>query len=163
MNYLPNYQKLPLNSYNQLDAGAPAEVIWKQMFSADALVEPFSQLDINREGSPIKYQKQNALVPYNMRDHENNALVLYRDGIIVPFRPTKKRRPRAKVDLDEETNRVWNLLLENINSKGIDGTDEEKAKWWEEERSVFHGRADSFIARMHLVQGKIILTFSINY
>ncbi|KAI6692299.1 hypothetical protein NL676_020009 [Syzygium grande] len=25
--------------------------------------------------------------------------------------------------------------------------------WWEEEREVFHGRANSFIARMHLVQG----------
>ncbi|GMP96512.1 hypothetical protein CsSME_00045140 [Camellia sinensis var. sinensis] len=26
-------------------------------------------------------------------------------------------------------------------------------KWWEEERKVFCGRADSFIALMHLVQG----------
>ncbi|KAJ1419493.1 Permuted single zf-CXXC unit [Sesbania bispinosa] len=41
----------------------------------------------------------------------------------------------------------------DINSHGIDGTDEDKAKWWEEERNVFRGRADSFIARMHLVQG----------
>ncbi|MED6160635.1 hypothetical protein PIB30_053230 [Stylosanthes scabra] len=41
----------------------------------------------------------------------------------------------------------------DINSPGIDGMDEDKAKWWEEERKVFRGRADSFIARMHLVQG----------
>ncbi|KAJ1376318.1 Permuted single zf-CXXC unit [Sesbania bispinosa] len=41
----------------------------------------------------------------------------------------------------------------DINSHGIDGSDEEKAKRWEEERNVFRGRADSFIARMHLVQG----------
>ncbi|KAJ1418870.1 Permuted single zf-CXXC unit [Sesbania bispinosa] len=41
----------------------------------------------------------------------------------------------------------------DINSHGIDGSDEEKAKRWEEERNVFQGRADSFIARMHLVQG----------
>ncbi|KAA8516668.1 hypothetical protein F0562_016826 [Nyssa sinensis] len=100
----------------------------------------------------------NALVLYNMRYQEQNALVLYRrDGTVIPFEgpfdPVKKRRPRAKVDLDEETNRVWKLLLENINSEGIDGTDEDKAKWWEEERRVFHGRAESFIARMHLVQG----------
>ncbi|GMP96540.1 hypothetical protein CsSME_00045143 [Camellia sinensis var. sinensis] len=27
-------------------------------------------------------------------------------------------------------------------------------KWWEEERKVFCGRADSFIALMHLVQGR---------
>ena len=126
------------------------------MFSSDALVEQFNHLYINREGIPIAYQEQNALVPYNMRYQERNAIVLYKDGTIVPFGPTKKRRPRPKVDLDEETNRVWKLLLENINSEGIDGTDEEKAKWWEEERGVFHGRADSFIARMHLVQGNII-------
>lgn len=89
---------------------------------------------------------------------EQNALVIYGGGgTLVPFEgsfnPIKKRRERAKVDLDEETNRVWRLLLENINSEGIDGTDEEKAKWWENERRVFKGRADSFIARMHLVQG----------
>ncbi|KAJ6851585.1 transcriptional activator DEMETER-like [Iris pallida] len=29
----------------------------------------------------------------------------------------------------------------------------DKEKWWEEERRVFRGRAESFIARMHLVQG----------
>ncbi|KAJ7970536.1 Transcriptional activator DEMETER [Quillaja saponaria] len=33
------------------------------------------------------------------------------------------------------------------------GNDKEKDKWWEEERKIFKGRADSFIARMHLVQG----------
>ncbi|KAE8719044.1 Transcriptional activator DEMETER [Hibiscus syriacus] len=133
--------------------GCSPEDIWKQYFSVDAILEQFNRLDINREGSAIAYQEQNALVPYTMRYQEHNALVIYRDGTIVPFGPTRKRRPRPKVDLDEETNRVWKLLLENINSEGIDGTDEEKAEWWEEERRVFNGRADSFIARMHLVQG----------
>ncbi|KAE8717042.1 DEMETER-like protein 2 [Hibiscus syriacus] len=133
--------------------GFSPEDIWKQYFSVDALLERFNQLDINREGSATAYQEKNALVPYAMRLQEQNALVVYRDGTIVPFGPTRKRRPRPKVDLDEETNRVWKLLLENINSEGIDGTDEEKAEWWEEERRVFSGRADSFIARMHLVQG----------
>lgn len=70
---------------------------------------------------------------------------------MVPYSPLKKQRP--KVDLDEETNKVWKLLMLDINSHGVDGTDEEKEKWWEEERNVFRGRADSFIARMHLVQG----------
>ncbi|XP_022767171.1 protein ROS1-like [Durio zibethinus] len=150
------HKRLVLSNQNQFSPkllGTPPEVIWKQMVSPDALVEQFNQLDINREGNPIAYEEQNALVPYNMRYQEHNAVVLYGDGTIVPFGPTKKRRPRPKVDLDEETNRVWKLLLENINSEGIDGTDEETAKWWEEERRVFHGRADSFIARMHLVQG----------
>ncbi|KAK6244584.1 hypothetical protein QUC31_010993 [Theobroma cacao] len=150
------HNKLITSNQNQFSAkllGAPPEVIWKKMFSIDALVEQFNHLDINRQGLLIAYQEQTAVVPYNMRYEEHNALVLYRDGTIVPFGPIKKRRPRPKVDLDEETNRVWKLLLENINSEGIDGTDEEKAKWWEEERRVFRGRADSFIARMHLVQG----------
>ncbi|KAK8952253.1 Protein ROS1 [Platanthera zijinensis] len=31
--------------------------------------------------------------------------------------------------------------------------DVDKEKWWDEERRVFQGRVDSFIARMHLVQG----------
>lgn len=126
------------------------------------IVEQFKHLDINRESSGIAYQDQNAIVPYDIRNEEQNAIVLYgRDGTIVPFGGTiRKRRPRPKVELDEETTRVWKLLLENINSEGIDGTDEEKAKWWEEERRVFRGRADSFIARMHLVQGMIIYAFN---
>lgn len=102
-----------------------------------------------------------------MQYQDHSALVLYkRDGTVVPyegwFAPIKKRRPRPKVDLDEETNRVWTLLMGNINSEGIDGTDEGKAKWWEEERRVFRGRADSFIARMHLVQGTNIPTLITN-
>ena len=105
-------------------------------------------------------RKKNAIVPYHANNQEQNALVLYeRDGSIVPFegpfKPLRKRRERAKVDLDDETNKVWRLLLENIDNKGVDGTDEEKAKWWENERCVFRGRVDSFIARMRLVQGTI--------
>ncbi|KAE8671645.1 DEMETER-like protein 2 [Hibiscus syriacus] len=149
------HKKLASSNQNQFSSkllGSSPEEIWKQFFSVDALLEQFNQLDINNEGSTIAYQEQNALVPYIMRYQEQNALV-YRDGTIVPFMPTRKRRPRPKVNLDEETSRVWKLLLENINSEGIDGTDEEKAKWWEEERRVFSGRANSFIARMHLVQG----------
>lgn len=93
----------------------------------------------------MTYQQSNALVPYRSA------------GMIVPygnpFDPPKERRQRPKVHLDDETNKVWQLLVKDINNKGIDGTDEEKAKWWEEERAVFQGRADSFIARMRLVQG----------
>lgn len=125
------------------------------MFSVDAIVEQLKHLNINKES--IEYQEHNAIVPYYM-NHEQNALVLYsRDGTIVSFQDSfdlvQKRRPRPKVELDEETNRVWKLLMQDINSEGIDGTDEEKARRWEEERRVFHGRVDSFIARMHLVQG----------
>lgn len=128
------------------------------MSTIDSITEQFKHLNLSKKNNQIRYHEHNALVPYFMRQQEQNALVLYRrDGTVVPFEgqfdPAKKRRPRPKVELDEETNRVWKLLLEDINSEGIDGTDEEKAKWWEEERRVFRGRVDSFIARMHLVQG----------
>jgi len=36
---------------------------------------------------------------------------------------------------------------------GAEGLDKDKEKWLDEERRVFRGRVDSFIARMHLVQG----------
>ncbi|KAK3006010.1 hypothetical protein RJ639_016606, partial [Escallonia herrerae] len=128
------------------------------MSSIDQLVEEFRHLDINAESNQIAYQEQGMLIPYHIKYQDQNALVLYRrDGTLVPFEGSfdaiKKRRPRPKVELDDETTRVWKLLLQDINSEGIDGTDEQKAKWWEEERGVFRGRADSFIARMHLVQG----------
>ncbi|KAL6133549.1 hypothetical protein ACLB2K_065784 [Fragaria x ananassa] len=137
-------------------SGVPPEVACTQILSVDAIIDQLKCLNINRESSKFAYHGYN--VVYNTQKQENNALVLYRrDGTVVPFEgafdPIKKRRPRPKVDLDEETDKVWKLLMDNINSEGVNGTDEQKAKWWEEERRVFQGRADSFIARMHLVQG----------
>uniref|UniRef100_A0A0E0DS61 Demeter RRM-fold domain-containing protein n=1 Tax=Oryza meridionalis TaxID=40149 RepID=A0A0E0DS61_9ORYZ len=37
----------------------------------------------------------------------------------------------------------------------VDGTDVDKERWWKQEREVFQGRANSFIARMRLVQGSV--------
>ncbi|XP_052310261.1 DNA glycosylase/AP lyase ROS1 isoform X3 [Populus trichocarpa] len=164
INAVPYHGKIVV--YNQHKFSAKAlgtfcahpEEMWKQMFSVDSIVEQLKHLDIKRESNDIAFEERNALVHYNIGDDMRNALVLYkRDGTVVPydgsFGSIRKRRPRPKVDLDQETNRVWKLLMGNINSEGIDGTDDEKAKWWEEERAVFCGRSNSFIARMHLVQG----------
>ncbi|CAN4121427.1 unnamed protein product [Withania somnifera] len=121
--------------------GSIPAITWR--YPVDEIAERLQHLDLNRE-SIRQYQ------------YAENALVIYqRDGNIVPFAGSfvRKRRPRPKVDLDDETTRVWKLLLQDINSEGIDGTDEDKAKWWESERGVFHGRVDSFVARMRLVQG----------
>ncbi|KAK7337186.1 hypothetical protein VNO77_17748 [Canavalia gladiata] len=143
---------LPL--HNSLDVAC--EERWKNIQTVDALTEQFGHLNIYREAGELVLHGQNALVPYNHQNQKNKGLA-HEFGTIIPFEgpfdPIKKLRPRPKVDLDEETNRVWKLLMLDINSHGIDGTDEDKAKWWEEERNVFRGRADSFIARMHLVQG----------
>ncbi|XP_061368715.1 protein ROS1A-like [Gastrolobium bilobum] len=148
---LENYH-LPLVKSLDMASG----VIWKTMEDVDALAERIRQLNINRETRGLVLHQQNALVPYK-QENQNQSSLVRGDGIIIPFQgsfdPIKKQQPRPKVDLDEETDRVWKLLMLDINSHGIDGTDEDKAKWWEKERNVFRGRADSFIARMHLVQG----------
>ncbi|XP_010516874.1 PREDICTED: protein ROS1-like isoform X2 [Camelina sativa] len=140
---LPNHCQFPASF-----SGLSQDELWKQPKLVEAISEQLRILDINMESC------ETAIVPYSVKPQENQ-LVLYGGGAgaIVPITPVKKRRPRPKVDLDDETEKVWRLLLENINSEGIDGSDEKKAKWWEEERNVFRGRADSFIARMHLVQG----------
>ena len=139
-----------------IDAGVACEDIWKNIHTVDTLTEQFERINIYREAREIVLHGQNMLVPYNQQNQKNKRLV-HEYGTIIPFEgpfdPIRKQRPRPKVDLDEETNRVWKLLMLDINSHGINGTDEDKAKWWEDERNVFRGRAESFIARMHLVQG----------
>ncbi|XP_038986612.1 protein ROS1A isoform X2 [Phoenix dactylifera] len=110
----------------------------------DDIIQKLKCLNINRGRDGATTQAQNALIPYDGRG-----------GVIVPYEGllnlARKRRSRAKVDLDSETNRVWKLLMGKEGRD--DGTDMDKEKWWEEERRVFCGRVDSFIARMHLVQG----------
>ncbi|KAG8376666.1 hypothetical protein BUALT_Bualt09G0087500 [Buddleja alternifolia] len=138
--------------------GPPLAITWKSMSPIDSIIEQLNQLDLNAESSQASVQKRNAFIAYHTHYQDQYALVPYqRDGTVVPFdnsfHQVRRRKPRPKVDLDDETTKVWKLLLENINNEGIDGTDEEKTKWWEEERRIFNGRADSFIARMHLVQG----------
>ncbi|CAI9778948.1 unnamed protein product [Fraxinus pennsylvanica] len=156
-NFLINSTVQNIHNDHQLVArsmGTPLAITWMCKSPVDAIIEQFNQLDLNAKSS----QEHNAFISYHMNYQEQHALVPYqRNGALIPFDSSfdqvKRSRPRPKVDLDDETSRVWKLLLENINSEGIDGTDEEKEKWWEEERRMFRGRADSFIARMHLVQG----------
>ncbi|XP_012089976.1 transcriptional activator DEMETER isoform X2 [Jatropha curcas] len=126
------------------------------------------QSPARRKGRPAKqkfpatieeiiYRMERLSLNEKMKGKEQNALVLYKgDGTLVPYQGfefIKKRKPRPKVDLDPETERVWKLLMWKEGSEGLEETDEDKQRWWDEERRVFRGRADSFIARMHLVQG----------
>ncbi|KAG2618945.1 hypothetical protein PVAP13_3NG140705 [Panicum virgatum] len=96
-----------------------------------------------------------AVISFGGTDGLSNALVPYGGGVMVPYERSlhlvKKQRHRAKVELDFETTRVWNLLMGNTSEP--DGTDVEKERWWQQEREIFQGRANSFIARMRLVQG----------
>ncbi|GER45392.1 repressor of silencing 1 [Striga asiatica] len=149
------------NFYNQqksaaIPMGPPLALTWRTISPVDSIMEQLNQLDLNATNEKSE-EKRNAFIAYHSHYQEQRALVPFqRSGALIPFDGSfdevRRRRPRPKVNLDDETTRVWKLLLENINSEGIDGTDEEKTKWWEEERRVFNGRAESFIARMHLVQ-----------
>ncbi|XP_020260622.1 protein ROS1-like isoform X2 [Asparagus officinalis] len=110
----------------------------------EEIVQRLKHLDINgSDGVVVAIQPQNALVPYA---GGSGAIVPFDDNLI------KKRKPRPKVDLDPESDRVWRLLMGKESGEGK-GTNIDKEKWWEEERRIFRGRADSFIARMHLIQG----------
>lgn len=133
------------------------------MSPVESIIDKLNHLDLNAD-SRVSEEKYNAFMRYRNYYDEQYALVPFQSsGAVVPFDQVRRRKPRPKVDLDDETTRVWRLLLENINSEGIDGTNEENTKWWEEERRVFIGRADSFIARMHLVQGnRTIIYLSYN-
>ncbi|KAJ0101959.1 hypothetical protein Patl1_05948 [Pistacia atlantica] len=137
--------------YSAKTKGLPNEQIYP--ITMDEIIRKFKGLSLNGASSHVPEQVQNAIVPYK----QDGTIVPYKqDGTIVPYEGfdfMKKRKPRPKVDLDPETNRIWNLLMGKEGSEGLEGMDKEKEKWWEEERKVFQGRAESFIARMHLVQG----------
>ncbi|KAH7547786.1 hypothetical protein JRO89_XS14G0016100 [Xanthoceras sorbifolium] len=137
-------QRIALYYHQQFSAktgGPPLKQICP--ISMDEIIRRFKGLNLNGRDGQAQEQEQNAIVPYKQ------------DGTVVPYEGfdfIKKRKPRPKVDLDPETNRIWKLLM-GKESEGLEGTNKDKEKWWEEERRVFQGRADSFIARMHLVQG----------
>lgn len=79
-------------------------------------------------------------------------------GALVPLEgKVKKRGSRAEVKIDPVTNLMWNLLMALDKCEGVEGIDEDKERLLEEERRMFRGRIDSFIAHMHLVQGILCL------
>lgn len=129
--------------YFNKNAGTSLAEIWERSLTIDAITKLFEELDINREGPCLPHNRETALILHKKAYKEQQALVKY----------SKKQQP--KVQLDPETTRVWKLLMLSIDSNGVDGSDEEKRKWWEEERNMFHGRAYSFISRMRIVQGII--------
>ncbi|KAL0338577.1 UNVERIFIED_CONTAM: Transcriptional activator DEMETER [Sesamum angustifolium] len=97
--------------------GPPLALTWKCMPSVDSIIEQFNQLDLNAESSPASAQMQNVFLAYHTHYDDQHALVPFQTyGAVVPFDSSfdqvRRRRPRPKVDLDDETTRVWKLLLE---------------------------------------------------
>lgn len=130
------YKQTPKKARGKLGKHKMSLLIEEITFRLEALL-------INIKRNEEAEQEQHALVPYKG------------SSTIVPYErfDIKKRKPRPKVDLDPETDRIWKLLMGIEGSESAEATDKDKEKWWEGEREVFRGRADSFIARMHLVQG----------
>ncbi|KAI7734108.1 hypothetical protein M8C21_018907, partial [Ambrosia artemisiifolia] len=98
------------------------------------LIRKLASLEINDQCKELVVRDQNVI------------------GALVNVLPPKKRKMVPKVDLDNETLRVWKLLMENDESEPVEETDKDKEEWWEKQRNIFRGRVDSFIAKMHLIQ-----------
>ncbi|CAH2076927.1 unnamed protein product, partial [Thlaspi arvense] len=64
----------------------------------------------------------------------------------------KKKLVTAKVKLDPETIKEWELLMVN-DSPDRAYADKETESKWEEEREIFQSHIELFINRMHLLQG----------
>lgn len=110
--------------------------------SVDVITQQLERLFISNSKKNAAQVEQKALVPYKG------------SGTIIPyegFDPIKRRKARPRVDLDPETNRLWNVLMGKEES--AETMDKDNEKWWEDERKVVRGRVDSFVARMRLVQG----------
>ncbi|KAK7324885.1 hypothetical protein VNO77_28791 [Canavalia gladiata] len=79
---------------------------------------------------------------------KTKELVVYKEsGQLVPY---KKSSLVVDVMLEEETLRVWNLLKDE---KGHEENDEMKRKYWEDIRTIFRDKVESFICHMHVIQG----------
>ncbi|KAF9598705.1 hypothetical protein IFM89_029955 [Coptis chinensis] len=121
----------------------PLIVIQQLNSPLDDLIQKFEFLSMNGGSNRFSVNEQTALVPFK-GDHR---IVPYEGK----FDPNKRKKPRPKVDLDMKTQRVWNFLMGKEATDGVEGTDLEQE--WDEQRHVFRGRTDLFIARMHLIQG----------
>ncbi|KAL4568950.1 hypothetical protein LXL04_024572 [Taraxacum kok-saghyz] len=108
-----------------------------------SLIKKFAKLDIKSECK--------ALV---VRSNGSRAIVVRKNGsVAIVKKKPKKPKLHGWVDLDEESLRVWKIVMENNGSQPFEETDNDKKEWWERQRNVFRGRVDSFIAKMHLIQG----------
>lgn len=91
---------------------------------------------------------------------ENHGQVLLQDqnaGSSIDSQ--KKQKFHAKVDLDEETERVYNLLMSNggnIYDQEAEA-DFEKKEYWDRERNSTRIRVESFISTIGMIQGTMLL------
>uniref|UniRef100_A0A0E0K005 Uncharacterized protein n=1 Tax=Oryza punctata TaxID=4537 RepID=A0A0E0K005_ORYPU len=127
----------------QTHSGTIPEIIPSSLDYLEAIIEKLNLLSISMTAdNTVEEAPKDVIVPY-----EDKL------GALVPFEgKVKKRGSRAEVKIDPVTDLMWNLLMAPDRCEGVEGMDEDKERFLEEERRVFQGRIDSFIARMHLVQ-----------
>lgn len=96
-----------------------------------------------------KSQKNDELVVHTNQLVVHKKSLHKKSGELVPY-----KRPSLGVDviLDEETLRVWNLLTDE---RGHEEDDEGKQRYWEEIRRNYRYLVESFISRMHFIQGML--------
>ncbi|QHN95157.1 transcriptional activator DEMETER-like isoform X3 [Arachis ipaensis] len=88
---------------------------------------------------------------------KNGQLVVYKKGLggdrmLVPYKehdPNNKKL-RVEVALDEETLRVWNLIMDG---KTHEDSDDLKQQQWERERFAYKCKVGVFMVKMHELQG----------
>jgi hypothetical protein len=122
--------------------------------SGHDILVPYQEQEQDQNGQdPIS---SGTLVPY-YQEQDQNAHDLTSSHTLVPyqgpFTPVKKQRVLGKVNLDPETITVWKQLMDNKSSEGETKANEEKEKWWAEERNFFGGRVNAFTAIMNDIQG----------
>ncbi|KAJ0972471.1 hypothetical protein J5N97_020430 [Dioscorea zingiberensis] len=124
-----------------------------------------------QEGQAASKHKELPLVPYvhppkqklkkdvNIKrlqksmPNQQNALVPYGGaGAIAPYKHQASRY-RLVVALDPRNTWLWNCFAskEQLPEGGTFDADTER--WWETERRIFCGRAESFLAKIRLIQG----------
>ncbi|WJX68895.1 hypothetical protein P8452_53220 [Trifolium repens] len=79
----------------------------------------------------------------------NKVVVRKKPGEVVLY---QKKLSRVDVILDEETLRVWNLLLAERGHNENNQSDEQK-RYWNETRDFYKKRFDMFLCRMRMIQG----------
>ncbi|CAK9276242.1 unnamed protein product [Sphagnum jensenii] len=124
---------------------------WREQQQHQQLVSRLNVISNNDRHKQKQQQQQDdqaglQIVPY--KGKEPRGLVPY-DG---PFLPLRRRKPRPKVVLDTETVRVWKLLMGRGGNQESE-MDADKELKWEQERRAMKAQAETFISRMHLVQG----------
>lgn len=110
-------------------------------------VHPLSSLEQNLNHDVNKNGRQKSI------NNHQGALVPYTGvGAMVPYK-RQPNRYRLVVALDPKNTWLWNCFACN-EQLPEDGTfDYETKTWWENERRIFQGHAESFLAKIRLIQG----------